>query len=229
MLPNTSWSGYASDEKKNHVFALTEKEDLCQGYSVEKAAKFAAGHRQTVSEENGSMCPLLNYLQLLHFDVKLFDFSDFLQLLIRSAFHLTLSPFGSQFFSELAIKCVCCRWQILVLCLLWSINLFGFFYSTAFVNLLLFHILVTNILETAKSSFIFSLDHMMKKLIHVIVVSLDPAVLVRVIIMFNFPKDTFWVYKYLPWQDAIKVLYLQISETCGLLWVLPFHSLRVLV
>lgn len=72
------------------MFALTEKEDLCQGYSVEKATKFAAGHKQTVSEENGSMCPLLNYLQLLHFDVKLFDFSDFLQLLIRSAFHLTL-------------------------------------------------------------------------------------------------------------------------------------------
>lgn len=51
-------------EEETPPFASMEKEDLHQGYSVERATKVAAGHKQkSVFEENGSMCPLLNYLQ----------------------------------------------------------------------------------------------------------------------------------------------------------------------
>lgn len=50
-------------EEESPVFVSMEKADLCQGYSVEKAIKVAASHKQTVFEENGSMCPSLNYLQ----------------------------------------------------------------------------------------------------------------------------------------------------------------------
>lgn len=52
-----------------------------------------------------------------------------------------------------------------------------FFDSTAFVGLLLFHILVTKNLRKAKFFFLFLLDGIMKRLILLIVGSLDPTVL----------------------------------------------------
>lgn len=36
-------------DDESPMFSSMEKEDLCQGYSMEEATKVAAGHKQTVS------------------------------------------------------------------------------------------------------------------------------------------------------------------------------------
>lgn len=49
--------------------------------------------------------------------------------------------------------------------------------------------------------------------------------------MFNIPKDIFRCPNSFRGrrEDAIQLLYLQFSETCGLLQVLPLHSSHLLL